>query len=184
VNFATIFLLHGKGGSPEGSVKQLQGDLQRFCPEHTGGELFQRPKLLHSSPDVPAEDSLADLAARNLPRNAAVIGVSLGGLVAAKLQELGRDDLHVICISSPTWADGVRLEKRMPNRVAFYSSNDEVIAGRTANWRQLAEAFDLPWLTHDTDRHKQQLAQLAFGFLNGNLPAALQQVDAQAGHSR
>jgi predicted alpha/beta-fold hydrolase len=84
----------------------------------TFGELFQRPRLLHANPDVLAEQSLADFAARNIPRDAALVGISLGGLVAAKLQESGRDDLHVICISSPTWADGVRLERRMPNRIA------------------------------------------------------------------
>jgi esterase/lipase len=34
-----------------------------------------------------------------------VIGISLGGLLAAKLQEGGRRDLPVICISSPTNRD-------------------------------------------------------------------------------
>jgi pimeloyl-ACP methyl ester carboxylesterase len=180
VKFETVVLLHGKGGSPEGSVKQLQEELRRYCPATASGDLFHRPKLLHSDPDVLAEDSLADLAARDLPKNAAVIGVSLGGLVAAKLQEQDRDDLHVICISSPTWADGVRLEKRMPTRIAFYSSNDEVIAGRTANWPQFAQAFDFPWLTHDTDHHKQALARLVFACLNGDsVPMAIREVGAK-----
>ena len=180
MNFETILFLHGKGGSPEGSVNQLQEELRRYYPASTFGELFQRPKLLHSSPDILAEESLADLAARNLPKNAAVIGVSLGGLVAAKLQEQSREDLHVICISSPTWADGVRLETRMPNRVAFYSSQDEVIAGRTTNWPQLAQAFDMPWLTHDTDRHKRALAWLAFACLIGaNVAVAIQEMEVR-----
>ncbi len=178
-----IVLLHGKGGSPEGSVKQLEEEIRRYLPT-ASGELFYRPRLLHSDPNVLAEDSLADLAVRNLPQNAVVIGVSLGGLVAAKLQEQGRDDLHVICISSPTWADGVRLEKRMPNRIASYSSKDEVVAGRTADWPQLAQAFDLPWLTHDTDQHKQALAKLAFAYLNGDsVPMAIQEVESGFGNS-
>jgi len=173
VRFQKLVLLHGKGGSPEGSVNQLEQELRRYMPT-ASGDLFHRPKLLHSDPDVLAEDSVADLAARKLPQNAAVIGISLGGLVAAKLQEQGRDDLPVICISSPTWADGVRLETWMPNRIALYSSKDEVIAGRTANWPQFAQAFDLPWLTHDTDQHKQRLAQLVFAYLNGDsVPMAI-----------
>jgi pimeloyl-ACP methyl ester carboxylesterase len=154
-----IFLLHGKGGSPEGSAKQLEQELRSYYPASTFGELFQRPTLLHANPDILAEQSLADLAARNIPRDTAIIGISLGGLVAAKLQESGREDLHVICISSPTWADGVRLERRMANRVALYSSADEVIVGRTVNWPQLAQAFDVSWLSHNTDSHKQVLAR-------------------------
>lgn len=179
MTFKNVILLHGKGGSPEGSVRQLEEELRRYYPARTFGALFQRPRLLHSNPEVLAEQSLADFAARNIPRDAALVGISLGGLVAAKLQEAGRNDLHVICISSPTWADGVRLEQRMPNRVALYSSNDEVIAGRTEPWPQLAQAFDLPWLTHDTDRHKQKLARLAFAYLDGDsLPLAIQDVEA------
>lgn len=167
MRFQNIFLLHGKGGSPEGSVKQLEEELRRYYPWSQFSGAFHRPKLLHSNPDVLTEESLADLAARNLPTNAAVIGISLGGLVAAKLQESGREDLHVICISSPTWADGVRLERMMPNRLALYSSEDEVIAGRTEQWPSLAEAHDLAWLTHDTDTHKEKLARLVAAYLDG-----------------
>jgi len=181
VRFDNIFLLHGKGGSPEGSAKQLEEALRRCCPASASGScLFHRPRLLHSDPGAPAEDSLADLRKRGMPENAALIGISLGGLVAAKLQEEGREDVHVICISSPTWCDNVRLERRMPKRVAFYSSNDEVIAGRTADWPRLAQAFDLPWLTHDTDAHKQELAQLAFAYLDGNsVSRAVQEVESR-----
>jgi predicted esterase YcpF (UPF0227 family) len=89
VKFENIYLLHGKGGSPEGSVKQLEAELRRYYPVSTFGELFRRPKLMHSNPDALAEDSLADLVARNIPKNAALIGISLGGLIAAKLQESG-----------------------------------------------------------------------------------------------
>jgi pimeloyl-ACP methyl ester carboxylesterase len=183
VKFENILLLHGKGGSPEGSVRQMEEEMRRYYPASTFGELFQRPRLLHSMPEVLAEESLADLAARNIPRDAAVIGISLGGLVAAKLQESGREDLHVICVSSPTWADGVRLERRMPNRLALYSSSDMVIARRTAHWPQLAQAFDLPWLTHDTDAHKVELARLAFSYLDGDsLPHAIQDVEEGLRH--
>ena len=186
MRFENIFLLHGKGGSPEGSVKQLEEALRRYYPERTfGASLFHCPTLLHSNPEISAEESLADLKLRWIPKDAALIGISLGGLVAAKLQESGREDLHVICVSSPTWADGVRLERRMPNRVAFYSYHDEVSAGRTADWPQLAQAFDLPWLSHDTDAHKRELARLAFAYLDGdNLPVAIQEVETALRRSR
>jgi hypothetical protein len=54
----------------------------------------------------------------------------------------------------------VRLEQKNPNRIAFYSSQDEVIRGRTKDWPQLARSHDLPWLSHDTDRHAQALTKL------------------------
>jgi len=179
VRFENIFLLHGKGGSPDGSSMQLEEELRRHCRASGSRNCqFHRPLLLHSDPNIAAEDSLADLRKRGIPQNAALIGISLGGLVAAKFQEEGREDVDVICISSPTWADRVRLERRMPNRVAFYSSGDEVIMGRTKEWPRLAQAFDLPWMTHDTEAHKLELAQLAFAYLDGgSVPKTIQEVE-------
>lgn len=48
----------------------------------------------------------------------------------------------------------------MARRLAFYSSLDEFTKGRTGNWPQLAQAHDLPWLTHDTDKHKEALSYI------------------------
>ena len=157
-----IFLFHGKGGSPGGSVLQLEESLRGRFPRTR----FVRPALLHGDPEVTAEASLEHLRNLEIPNGSAVIGISLGGLVAAKLQESGRDDLRVTCISSPTWADGVALSQRMTRRLALYSSLDEVIKGRTANWPQLAQAYDLPWLTHDTDKHKEALSYIVAAPLN------------------
>lgn len=126
---------------------------------------FHRPALLHGDPAVLAEDSLRALEHLGIPEEAMVIGISLGGLVAARLQETVRRDLQVIAISSPTWADGVTLAEKMPRRLALYSSRDAVIEGRTADWPRLAEARDLPWLTHDTDAHKQPLTEIIAGYL-------------------
>jgi hypothetical protein len=151
-----IFLFHGKGGSPGGSVLQLEELLRGRFPRTR----FVRPALLHGDPEVTAEASLERLRVLEIPNGSAVIGISLGGLVATKLQESGRDDLHVICISSPTWADGVTLSQRMTRRLAFYSSLDSVIKGRTDNWPQLAQAYDLPWLTYDTDKRKEALSYI------------------------
>lgn len=178
MSFQKIILLHGKGGSPEGSVKEIEGSLRRRYPELESSFVFERPRLLHSAPEVLAEDSLADLRGRQIAANTVLIGVSLGGLLAASLQEQDREDLRVICINSPTWADGVKLERRMADRIAFYSSSDEVIAGRTQEWPRLATAHDLPWLTHDSDLFKEEFARLIFAWLNGaSVPHAIAEVE-------
>jgi hypothetical protein len=158
-------------GSPTGSVLQLEESLRKLFPDAE----FHRPTLLHSDPTVLAEQSLADLQIEDIPTSSIIVGISLGGLVAAKLQELGRDDLTVICISSPTWADDVKLERRMPRRATFYPSSDVVIAGRTAQWPELADAYDMSWLSHDTDAHKSPLASLTAAWLGGD-KAALQRL--------
>jgi pimeloyl-ACP methyl ester carboxylesterase len=169
-----IFLLHGKGGSPNGSALSIEQCLRVRCPETE----FHRPQLLHADGAVLAEDSLRDLRQRQIPAGSTVIGISLGGLIAASLQETGREDLWVICMNAPTWADGVRVKRRMVQRIAFYSSRDEVIAGRTSDWPQLAMAFDLPWLTHDTSEHARPLSQLAWAFLQGgSVPQAIAEVE-------
>jgi hypothetical protein len=156
----SAYLLHGKGGRPTGTVLQLEECLKPLLPHL----VFHRPALLHSDPNVLAERSFADLQTKDITPNSIVVGISLGGLLAAKLQEFGREDLTVICISSPTWADDVKLERRM-QRVAFYSSSDAVIAGRTVQWRELADAYDIPWLSHNTDAHKVSLALLIAAWL-------------------
>jgi pimeloyl-ACP methyl ester carboxylesterase len=162
----TIYLLHGRGGWPGGSVLLLEELLRKSYP----GVRYVRPSLPHGRENgvQPAERSLEYLRALPIERAALVIGVSLGGLVAARLQEDGREDLQVICISSPTWADGVAVERNVPHRLSLYSSQDEVIAGRTSLWPRLAEAHDLPWLTHDTDAHKAPLVQLIVEHMSGS----------------
>jgi hypothetical protein len=159
-----IYLLHGKGGSPQGSVAKLEPLLRAAHPEYT----YRRLLLPHHDPALPAERSVEYLRDFNLMRESHVIGISLGGLVAAKLQEGSRPDLRVACVSSPTWADGVRLRVKPTHRVAIYSSNDEVIADRVAQWPELAEAYDLPWLTHDTDAHKERICELLSRWIGGS----------------
>jgi pimeloyl-ACP methyl ester carboxylesterase len=164
----TVYLLHGKGGSPEGSVRKIQSELEPFWPTLN----FVRPLLPHHDPEVLAEVSVEALLQMDIPSKALLIGVSLGGLVAAKLQESHRPELQVIAISSPTWADGVRLEKQQSGRLALYSSRDEVIAGRTEDWPKLAQAYDLKWLNHDTDVHAAALVRLIVARVNGDDMAA------------
>jgi pimeloyl-ACP methyl ester carboxylesterase len=165
-----VYLLHGKGGSPDGTVKRLVEVLEPRWPQLT----FVRPKMAHSDPTAPAEASVEQLRQMDLPRNALMVGISLGGTVAAGLQELGRDDLHVIAVSSPTWADGVVLHERPGRRVALYSSRDDVIASRVADWPRLAAiSRDFDWLTHNTDAHFGPLARLLAWYVEGNLTAMM-----------
>jgi pimeloyl-ACP methyl ester carboxylesterase len=168
--FPAVYLLHGKGGSPRGSVLQLETLLRSSFPDLR----YVRPSLPHGRDkgEQSALRSLEFLRGLQLETGALVVGISLGGLVAAMLQEIGRNDLHVICISSPTSADGLELELFMPRRIALYSSRDEVIAGRTSLWPQLAEDYDLRWLTHDTDAHKDKLARLVVAYMEGRQLAA------------
>jgi pimeloyl-ACP methyl ester carboxylesterase len=119
-----------------------------------------------------AEDSLDTMRSLEIPEGAYLIGISLGGLLAARLQETSRPDLHVLAVSAPTWADNVHLATWHADRVALYSSEDTVLGGgtsdnRTTDWPRLAEAHDLPWLSHDTKAHKQQLAPLLANWLSG-----------------
>jgi pimeloyl-ACP methyl ester carboxylesterase len=165
IGVPAVYLLHGKGGSPNGTVAKLQECLQQDWPQLK----YIRPALPHGDPTVPAEASLEFL--RNLPleTGSLVIGISLGGLVAAKLQEESRPELHVICISSPTWADGVKLLHRAERRVTLYSVADEVISDRVENWPRLAEAYEFSWLDHDTDRHLLPLTRIVGAYLRGDL---------------
>jgi len=157
-DFPAIYLLHGTGGSPDGSVKQLETELVS-CGEKQN---YVRPLMPHANPNVLPSKSVQYLRDHGIPEGTLIIGISLGGLVAAKLQESARPDLHVFCVNSPTWAGDTELHVWMQHRVSLYSSSDEVIAGRTEDWPLLAaEAHDMAWLNgHDTDPHKSELAHL------------------------
>src|SRR3989304_6664233 len=98
MRFAVIYLLHGKWGSPAGTVNKIQKAIEPLNP----GVKFVRPLLPHHDPKCPAEKSVEFLRKLRIPEGSLLVGVSLGGMAAAKLQEEARPDLHVICISSPT----------------------------------------------------------------------------------
>lgn len=160
-----IYLLHGWGGSREGSVKNLTRALR---PHLRVPYTISRPNLPHQDRSRPAEESVAFLNNLGVVPGSLLVGISLGGLVAAKLQEEGRSDLHTIAISSPTSFGSLFLTCKMRNRLALYSSQDAVIAGRTENWPSVANSYDLSWLTHDTDQHVQELAQVVAAYVNGD----------------
>lgn len=135
----------------------------------------------HTDDDVPPSVSVWFLAKIKPPQGALAVGISLGGLVAAVLQEVARPDLHTICVCSPTWAGDIEVQKRMDNRVSLYSSLDTVIVGRTEDWPQLAESYDLPWLAgHDPDPYVRRLALIISGYLAGHgVASGLERLDVR-----
>ena len=101
-----------------------------------------------------------------VPEGALVVGVGLGGLAAARVQETKRPDLDVVCVSSPTSHGAIKLERRMQRRVALYSSQDPAIAGRV-NWPDLAEAHDMLHLMHGAHVHPFMLRRLILAHREG-----------------
>ena len=156
-----------------GTVAKIEAALEVHWP----GLDYVRPLLPHHDPSTRAEESVAMLLQQDIPQSAVVFGVSLGGLVAARLQELGRPDLQVIALSSPTWADGVCLTARAARRIAFYSSEDSVIQDRVRQWPQLASLQrDVDWLTHDTDRYLKEIVRLFSWYLGGTLSERVDEI--------
>lgn len=162
-----VYLIHGKGESPDGTVEKLQAVLEQHWP----GLNFVRPDTPFFDPKQPADVAVKELLRMPMPRGSLLVGLGLSGLVAARLQELGRQDLQVIATSSPTWADGVTLESRAERRLAFYSSQDPIIGSRIANWPQLASfSQDLDWLDQETSKHLKYIARLFDWYVEGTLP--------------
>ncbi len=55
--FKGVYLLHGKGGSPNGTVRLLK----HAMVSHIAGIIFMRPHLAHHDPQVSAEESMEQL---------------------------------------------------------------------------------------------------------------------------
>jgi hypothetical protein len=162
-----VYLIHGKGESPEGTVMKLQAVLEQHWP----GLNFVCPVIPFYDPRKPAAVAVKELLRTTMPRGSLLVGVGLGGLVAARLQELGRQDLQVIAISSPTWSDEVTLESRTERRLAFYSSHDPIIGSRIANWPKLASfSQDLDWLDQETSKNLKYIVRLFDWYVEGTLP--------------
>ena len=77
--------------------------LQAVLEQHWPGLNFIRPDLPFHDPRSPADVAVKELLRIEIPEGSLLVGLGLGGLVAARLQELGRQDLQVIAIGSPTW---------------------------------------------------------------------------------
>ena len=101
-----------------------------------------------------------------VPNNSLVIGIGLGGLLAARLQEeFPAKDLSVIALNSPTVEGLIELQNIVFNRVAIYSSFYSPLMG-CCNWpRFTPQAYDVPWLMHGVKNTKYGLAYLLTAYM-------------------
>lgn len=161
-----IFFLHGKGGSTIGTIRILR-DAMLPC-------LNDPPEIrLLDFPSATADEYYAAVlaVAAKFPTGSMLVGVSLGGLVAAKLQQDRRPDLTVVALASPTFADGVSLTKRgTPKLYALYSHADSVVGERT-NWGDFTlDHADVNWMSdHGIDPQRYSVALVLSDFIeHGN----------------
>lgn len=172
--YPNIYFLHGLGGSPEGSVKALY-DAVAATISAGPPTTFHRPLLAHSDPRESPLRSYMELSV--LP-GSLLIGISAGGLVAAALA-LVIPGSTAIALSAPTHSGGLNLHRASENIYALYSSEDEVIAGRT-DWQEFTtHAYDRPWLRdHSIESHIQSVNLVLAWFLRtGDFGQAVQSVD-------
>jgi pimeloyl-ACP methyl ester carboxylesterase len=155
-----VFFLHGKGGSSNGTIRLLK-DALLPC-------LTTPPEItLLDFPSATAEEYYTAVLAAKFPTGSMLVGVSLGGLVAAKLLQDHRPDLTVVALASPTYADSITLTKRItPNLCALYSHKDPVVGDRT-NWGDYtADHADVEWMSdHNLDPRKHIIALLLSDFI-------------------
>ncbi len=170
-----VSFLHGKGGSSNGTIRLLRDALLPI--------LNKPPQIaLLDFPSTTADEYFAGMlaAVERFPTGSMLVGVSLGGLVAAKLLQDHRPDLTVVTLASPTYADGVNLTKRItPRLYALFSHNDPVIGDR-ANWGDFAaDHADVPWMAdHNLDPQKHRVALLLSDLIeHWNFRSAVKQVE-------
>lgn len=169
-----IFFLHGKGGSSNGTIRILRDALLSY--------LNHPPQItLLDFPSTTADEYYAAVlaVADKFPTGSMLVGVSLGGLMAAKLLQDNRPDLTVVALASPTFADGISLTKRMTsNLYAIYSHADPVVGERT-NWGDYtADHADVDWMSdHNLDTQKKRIGLLLSDFLeHGDFSGAVRLV--------
>jgi len=157
-----LFFLHGQGGSSSGTIRLLR-DAMLPC-------MTNPPQIaLLDFPSLTADEYFAAVlaVAGKFPKGSMLVGVSLGGLVAATLLQDHRPDLTVVALASPTFADGIALTTRpTPNLYALYSHSDPVVGERT-NWGDYAaDHADVPWMSdHNLDGVKTRIGLLLADFL-------------------
>jgi pimeloyl-ACP methyl ester carboxylesterase len=166
--------LHGKGGSSNGTIRILRDAMLPCLTEPPQTALLDFPSATAN------EYYAAVLAvADKFPKGAMLVGVSLGGLVAAKLLQNERADLTVVALASATYADGLVLTKGMtPNLHALYSHSDPVVGDRSSWAYYTANQADVDWMSdHNLDSQKKRIGLLLSDFLeHGDFSGAVRLV--------
>lgn len=149
--FTAIYLFNDReAATPVALSEKLESVVTQKIPEVR----FNKPGMPHVvSPTATADQSLQWLSKNFLPsllQNSLIVGIGLGGLLAAKLQEmLPQKKASVLAINAPLFDCNVSLSAvRLPDRVSLYSSLYEPIRDRCLLWPQVAEAYDVAWLQH------------------------------------
>src|ERR1700739_409940 len=131
--------------------------------------LFKRPQLPYGfNDDGSAADSYNWLRRYLLPdmiqfQNVLVVGIGLGGLLAAKLQEEFATNINVMTFNAPL-VEGISLNGSLVrNRVSIYSS---LYSPLCSQWMRVApQTYDVPWLQHGTNLPKLALAHLIASYM-------------------
>ena len=162
--FAGVYLFHDREGTPNGIVSDMESVLQKQIP----GVQYLRPFLPHESSAATAAQSYHWLERSFLPfltQNSLIIGVGLGGLLAARLQEsFPLKNMSVFAINSPLFEDEIGVTSYQ-KRISLYSSLYKPIEGRCALWPQMATAYDVLWLQHGMDLAKYACCALIVAYM-------------------
>jgi hypothetical protein len=143
--FPQITLLHGKGDSPEGSVKSLEVALRSAHPMLQ----YARPLIPDNLDAEKAAEWFENFYLYRVPQASLLVGIDRGGLIACAVQNaLPGLRLSVVAINAPTEEDGLIAYPSAPeSRLALYSSTYPPVKGR-CDWKKLTSlAYDVSWLT-------------------------------------
>jgi hypothetical protein len=169
MRYSTVYLFHGRGSSSVGVMHTLSLILQR----KVGGVTLIRPNdMPHARLETSPLEAYAELApyVSLIQPKSLIVGVELGGLLAAKLQQDQPDlELGVVAVSSPTHAEGLGLRHiQSPGLTALYSGLDPVM--KDMDWTPYAgNLIDVPWLRdHNVNRHKYSLADILKAVIEGH----------------
>ena len=174
-----IFFMHGMGGSSNGTIRLLRDAMLPCLSDPPAITLLDFPS------GTAREYYSAVLAvADQFPTGSMLVGVSLGGLVAARLLQDHRPDLTVVTLASPTHAEGLALTKRItPNLYALSSHNDPVLGDRT-NWGDFTlDHADVDWMAdHSIDPQKSSVALVLADFIeHENFMETIELIGTQVG---
>jgi len=159
-----IFLFHDRGEDPE-NLEPFVELLKKFLPDSR----FIVPYLPHYNIGIKLVDSLQFILTRQyFPSNSVIVGVGIGGLLAAKFQEDYRKDITVIAIASPTHAEDIQLREKIDQRWAIFSSHDKQLVS-SDNWEDFTTFVCqyTPLLFHDINVSKYNLAYIISQYLKG-----------------
>jgi len=159
--FKKVYLLQGQEDNSGEVVKTIS----KILAKHAGVQV--------AIPHIPEyEEMRADVALKvlqdnisHMEPNSLLVGISLGGLLAAALQEANPEhNFNVFAISSYTSDVGVMLMEYRVQRISLFSSLENSLFN---DWRKYTPyTYDVPWLQHGPEISKYTLSHLIYSYLN------------------